>query len=204
MVSVFCNWPNCRYLEPQLGVITSHPFLVPFLDRVTAEIWRQTTFRLGTLMPPLTVAQHLVSCCLHLCICPGLDTHRHTHTHTHTHTADTSTCMYTHTYSAWGTNTNKEHRCFRRLTGPSPAMSEMVTVGTMSCPWDSLSTFPELFYIFPRQLEAASSAACVVVVRRRVVNVEIHRRSQSQHTGALGPQRGHPFNDMPSQGKGKE
>ena len=56
----------------------------------------------------------------------------------------------------------------------------------------------ELFCIFPQHPEAASSASCVVVVRRLVVDVEIHRRSQSQRTGALGPWRGHPFNDRPS------
>ena len=198
MVSVFCNWPNCRYLEPRLGVITSHPFLIPILDRVTAEIRRQTTFRLGTLMPPLMVAQQLVSCCLHLCICPGPDTHTHTHTHTQAHA-----CIHTHAQHG-DTNTNKVHRCFRRLIRPSPAMLEVLTVCTMSCPWGSLSNFPEVFRIFSRQLEAASSIACVVVVRCRVVNVEIHGRSQSQHTGALGPRRGHPFNDRPSQGKGKK
>ena len=80
-------------------------------------------------------------------------------------------------------------------TTEAPAVPDTYTYNS------SLSTFPELFCIFPRQLEAASSAACVVVVRCRVVNVEIHRRSQSQHTGALGPWRGRPFNDRPSQGK---
>ena len=45
----------------------------------------------------------------------------------------------------------------------------------------------DLFRIFPRHPEAASSAACQVVVRCQVVDVEIHTRSQSQHTGALGP-----------------
>ncbi|XDA91101.1 hypothetical protein R6Z07M_019745 [Ovis aries] len=35
-----------RYLEPQSGVITGHPFLVPILGRVNAEIRRQTTFSL--------------------------------------------------------------------------------------------------------------------------------------------------------------
>ena len=62
----------------------------------------------------------------------------------------------------------------------------------------------DLFRIFPRHPEAASSAACQVVMRYQVVDVEIHTRSQSQHTGALGPQRGHPFNDRPSQVKGQE
>ncbi|KAI4529189.1 hypothetical protein MG293_020863 [Ovis ammon polii] len=35
-----------RYLEPQSGVITGHPFLVPILGRVNAEMRRQTTFSL--------------------------------------------------------------------------------------------------------------------------------------------------------------
>ena len=126
----------------------------------------------------------------------------HTHTHTHTHT-QAHACIHTHAQHG-DTNTNKVHRCFRRLIRPSPAMLEVLTVCTMSCPWGSLSNFPEVFRIFSRQLEAASSIACVVVVRCRVVNVEIHGRSRSQHTGALGPRRGHPFNDRPSQGKGKK
>ena len=36
------------------------------------------------------------------------------------------------------------------------------------------------------------------------MDVQNHRRSQSQHRGALGPWRGCPFNDRPSQGKVKE
>ena len=49
-------------------------------------------------MLPLMVAQHLLSCRLHIYIFLGPDTY----THTHTHTADTNTCVYTNTCSAWG------------------------------------------------------------------------------------------------------
>ena len=35
------------------------------------------------------------------------------------------------------------------------------------------------------------------------MNVQNHRRSQSQHIGPLGPLRGRPFNDRPSHGKVK-
>uniref|UniRef100_A0A8B9WW24 Uncharacterized protein n=1 Tax=Bos mutus grunniens TaxID=30521 RepID=A0A8B9WW24_BOSMU len=85
------------YLEPWSGVITGHPFFIPILDRVSAQIWRQTPSDWERLVPPLLVTQHLLSCRLHLCICPGQ--HKHMRVYTH----------------AWhrDTNANREHRYFR-------------------------------------------------------------------------------------------
>ena len=201
MVSVFVIgliadiWSHGRGLS--LAILSSSPSWTGSVQRYS----NKSPSDWGRHVPPLMVVQHLLSCRLHLYIPPGLDTYTHTHTHTHTHTQPTQAHAYIHTHAHHGdTNTNREHRSFR-LRWPSPAMSETMIVGTMSCYWGSLSTFPELFCVFPRQLEAASSAACVMVVRHRVVNVEIHRRSQSQHTGAPRPQRGHLLNDRPSQGK---
>ena len=98
-MSLFCVWSNCRYLEPWSGVITGDPFFIVILDRVTAKIQRQTTFRLGT---PRASSS---GCSAPLLLSPSSlhllwarYTHTHTHTHTHTNTANTSTCMYTHMF----------------------------------------------------------------------------------------------------------
>uniref|UniRef100_A0ABI0NUL7 Secreted protein n=1 Tax=Bos taurus TaxID=9913 RepID=A0ABI0NUL7_BOVIN len=108
MVSVFCVWSNCRYLEPWMGVTTGHPFFIPILDRVSAEIQNKPPSDWERLVPPLLVTQHLLSCRLHLCICPGLDTQKHTHKHSqHKHM-----CVYTHAWHG-DTNANRECRCFR-------------------------------------------------------------------------------------------
>uniref|UniRef100_A0ABI0P421 Uncharacterized protein n=1 Tax=Bos taurus TaxID=9913 RepID=A0ABI0P421_BOVIN len=97
-----------RYLEPWTGVTTGHPFFIPILDRVSAEIRNKPPSDWERLVPPLLVTQHLLSCRLHLCICPGLDTQKHTHKHSqHKHM-----CVYTHAWHG-DTNANRECRCFR-------------------------------------------------------------------------------------------
>uniref|UniRef100_A0ABI0NKZ1 Uncharacterized protein n=1 Tax=Bos taurus TaxID=9913 RepID=A0ABI0NKZ1_BOVIN len=97
-----------RFLEPWSGVITGHPFFIPILDRVSAEIRNKPPSDWERLVPPLLVTQHLLSCRLHLCICPGLDTQKHTHKHSqHKHM-----CVYTHAWHG-DTNANRECRCFR-------------------------------------------------------------------------------------------
>ena len=129
----------------------------------------------------------------------------HTHTHTHINTGDTST----HVYTIIGLI--QRHKLDTGNTGVSGAegtVSSTVGDGVRGhhvLPWElPVYLLPEHFRIFGRQPEAASSAAGVVVVRCRLVDVEIHRRSQSQHTGALGHWTGCPFNDRLSQGKGRE
>ena len=83
-------------------------------------------------------------------------------------------------------------------------MSEMESVAPCPALVAPCSPPPRALPYFSKVPEAASSAACLVVVSRQLVDVEIHRRPQSQYTGALGPQRGCPFNDRPSQGKERE
>ena len=80
MMSVFCIWSYCRFLEPWSGVITGYLLLIPILARSTVAMCQPTTLRLGRpcastsgySAPPL-----LSPSSLHL---PGLDTHKHRHT----------------------------------------------------------------------------------------------------------------------------
>ena len=89
-------------------------------------------------MSPLLVAWHLLSCCLHLCLFPGPDTH--THTHTHINTGNTSLHVYTITGLIQRHKRVQGTRVFQELKTPCPALLETASVGTMSCPWSSLST----------------------------------------------------------------
>ena len=68
----------------------------------------------------------------------------------------------------------------------------------------SVHLLPELVHIFPRQPEAISSTACVAVVKCEWYTWKFTEDPKVKHTGALGPRRGCPFKDRPSQAKGWE
>ena len=59
-------------------------------------------------MPPLMVAEHLLSCHLHLCIFPGL------YTHTQTQLTQAHACIHTHAQHG-DTNTNRVHWLLKHL-----------------------------------------------------------------------------------------
>ena len=82
MVNMFCIWSNSRFLEPWSGVITDHPFLIPFQDRVTVKIRQPTTLRLGT--PPASSSGSLKPPFLSpssLCLPWAGNIHIHPHKH---------------------------------------------------------------------------------------------------------------------------
>ena len=65
---------------------------------------------------------------------------RLTHTHTHINTGDTSIHVYTITGLIQRHKRVQGTRVFQELKTPCPALLETASVGTMSCPWSSLST----------------------------------------------------------------
>ena len=161
-MSLFCVWSNCRYLEPCSGVITGDPFFIIILERVTAEIQRQTTFRLGT---PRASSS---GCSAPLLLSPSslhLLWARYTHTHTHTQIQPTQAHACIHTCLAWGHKCKQGTQVFQEL---KTALSSNVGDGVnrhhvlpLGLP---VHLLPKLLRIFPRKPEATSSAACVVVV----------------------------------------
>ena len=82
------------------------------------------------LVPLLLVASCLISCCLPICICSGLETH--TQKQTQPQVRVDHACTYRgarHRY----TNANSEHRWFSSWRFLCPAMLEMMSVGKVSC-----------------------------------------------------------------------
>ena len=148
-------WSHGRELS--LAILSSFPSRTGSLQRYSDKPpsdW-------GRLMPPLLVAQHLLSCRLHLCICPGTDTH------THTQTQPTQAHVCIHTCLAWGHKCKQGTQVFKKLkTAVSSNVGDGVSrhhVLPLGLP---VHLLPKLLRIFPRHPEATSSAACVVVVVR--------------------------------------
>ena len=143
-MSVFCIWSNCRYVEPHLelslAILSSFPSWAGSMQRYGEKppsAWSPHDSSSGCSAPPLLPPSSLL-----------LPWAGHTHTHTNTARINKHVCIHTHAQHG-DTNANNEHRCFRRRRGLTPAMSEMVTVGNMPCPWGSLfifSTNSSIFY----------------------------------------------------------
>ena len=150
--TVYASWFNCRFAESLSRVVTSHPFLIPVLDRGITEMH-------GPVSPSLWMPRASSSGCStsqdYLIITWGdvtfisvsavgrthTHTHTHTHTYTHTHATQAHTCKGQGTCgSTWRTTffiQNIEISIF--LIGKSPFWSSNVNYTKVQRPWRSIS-----------------------------------------------------------------
>ena len=114
--------------------------------------------------------------------------HTHTHTHTHINTGNTST----HVYTITGLIQRHKHiqgtQVFQELKAPCPALLEMVSGGTMSCPGSSLSTSSLSISIFSEgslKKFQCSRCGCVETPIGGCVNPQKIPKSAHRFTGTL-------------------
>ena len=143
--------------------MSGHPFLIPILDRVTAETGQSTTLRLGT---PCASSSDCLTFPLLSRVSLLFPWAGDTHTHTHTHTGDTSTHVYTHTGSIRGHKKKQGTNVIQELKMPmSSNGGDGISRHHVLHLELSVHLLPEHLPLFRRQPEASSSAASVVLVR---------------------------------------
>ena len=136
-----------RFVEQLSGDVNGHPFLIPVLDRGATEIhW--------PVSPSLWMPRASSSCSSksHV-LSPSSLLLVWAHTQKDMQIEATLAYLCKHTRGRHSnTNTNREHRCFSSWRCLCPAIWEMASVGTVSCPFGiPVHFFPQLFSIITSQ-----------------------------------------------------